>query len=263
MERIRNHGRSLEIHFDDGLVLQTLLGWRGSWRLYRSHETWERPTGEASVVVEVDDRVAVCFNAVHVETYRTLDVRRHPQSGGVGPDLSRAGADQVEAVRRLLAYRGDAPVVDVLADHTVVRGLGNADRCETLWAVGLSPFARTDEISYKDAEVLVRTASRIARDHVDMAERLAVAEGVFEHQVYGRNGQPCPRCRSTIGFEMVPVSNRGVFWCPGCQTRLDRRLLPPGLAGDHTPTHPAEMLYLRDAREARRRREQFDIGRAM
>lgn len=263
VEKVRQHGRSLEIHFDDGLVLHTVLGWRGSWRLYRSHESWDRSTAEASVVIEVDDRVAVCFNAVHVETYRVLDRRRHPRWGGVGPDLSNPGADRVDAVRRLLAHRGDEPVFDVLADHTVVRGLGNADRCEALWAVGLSPFARTTEISYEDAEVLVRTAARIARQHVDMAERLAVTGAVREHHVYGRNGHQCDRCRSAIAFEMSPSSKRGIFWCPGCQTRLDHRLIPPELAGDHTPAHPAELLYMREAREARRRREQFDIKRAM
>jgi len=259
VESVKHNGRSLEIVFDDGLVLQTILGWRGSWRLYRSHESWGLTTAEASAIVEVGDHTAVCFNAQHVETYRVLDRRRHPQSGGVGPDLSSPSADRVEAVRRLLAHAGDEPIIDVLADSTVVRGLGNADRCETLWAVGLSPFARTNEISYEDAEILVRTAARIARQHVDMGERLALVSGLREHHVHGRNGHPCERCRGTIAFEIVPTSRRGVFWCPNCQTRLDRRLIPPSLAGDHTPTHPAELMFLREAQEARRRRQPFDI----
>ena len=226
IEAVRQSGRVVEFVFDDGLVLHTELGWRGSWRLYRSNEMWGRSTHEASVIIEVGDRVAVCFNALHIESYRLPDRRRHPRSGGVGPDLSSARADRAEAVRRLIARVSDDYIIDVLADETVVRGLGNADRCETLWAVGLSPFARVKDLSADDVEALVRTASRIAREHADMGERLAIATEIREHRVYGRNGHRCERCRSAIEFEVLPTSRRGIFWCPNCQTRLDHRLIP-------------------------------------
>ena len=62
----------------------------------------------------------------------------------------------------MLSYKdGDASISDVLADQSVVVGLGNVDRSETLWAVGLSPFAPIAELSYEDCAVLTEAAARI------------------------------------------------------------------------------------------------------
>jgi formamidopyrimidine-DNA glycosylase len=34
-------------------------------------------------------------------------------------------------------------------------------------------------------------------------------------QVYGRQGQPCPRCRTTL--RDTRIGNRATVWCPHCQ----------------------------------------------
>jgi len=50
------------------------------------------------------------------------------------------------------------------------------------------------------------------------------------------------------------MQQRAIFWCPDCQQRLDRRLLPTDLIqGDNTPTHPAELLFISDAIAARKK----------
>jgi formamidopyrimidine-DNA glycosylase len=36
-----------------------------------------------------------------------------------------------------------------------------------------------------------------------------------EFRVYGRDGQPCPRCRATIS--KTRVGGRGTWYCPRCQ----------------------------------------------
>ena len=36
-----------------------------------------------------------------------------------------------------------------------------------------------------------------------------------EFRVYGRDGQPCPRCRTTI--TKTRVGGRGTWFCPRCQ----------------------------------------------
>jgi endonuclease-8 len=127
-------------------------------------------------------------------------------------------------------------------------GLGNVARSETLWAVGLSPFAKMADLSYEDCAVLIETASRIVRSDPDTSP-----------SVYGRNGQRCMRCRGTVEFKIVGASRRNLYWCPDCQGRLDRRLIPSNLLqGDHTPTHPAELMYFSDAVAARKRFKIFD-----
>jgi endonuclease-8 len=183
-----------------------------------------------------------------VETFRVPDRARHPHSGGVGPDISQRRPNLVEITRRLLSYKaGETSICDVLADQSVITGLGNADRSETLWAVGLSPFAPVVELSYEDCAVLVEAAARIVKSRTR-------EDGGYEHSVYSRNGQRCPRCRGTVSHGYCEERSRTLYWCPDCQQKLDRRLIPAQLvADDHTPTHPAEILYMADVRAARKR----------
>ena len=249
IESVVAKGRQVLVHWDDGIVLSTALRFAGDWHLYRVDETWRKESFRARVVIEVEGWAAVCFDAPIVETYRHPDRKRHPQSGGPGPNISWANTDLSGCVQRLLSYRNaDAMVGDVLTDESVVSGLGNVARSETLWAVGLSPFAKIADLSYEDCAVLIETASRIVR-----------AEHELSPLVYGRNGQKCTRCRGTIEFKITSSQRRGLFWCPECQGRLDRRLIPDELLpGDHTPTHPAELLYLTQAVSARKRLRIFD-----
>lgn len=249
IEEVRCNGRLVELEWDDGVVLATNLRLTGEWHLYRRNERWRKATYEARVVIEVDEWVAVCFNAHQVETYRVLDRGRHPQSGGAGPDISAVGADLVMCTQRLLSYRhSDTAIADVLTENSVVVGLGNVVRSEVLWAVGLSPFAQVGDLSYEDCQVLVETASRLIH-----------AKTPSSPAVYGRHGQHCQRCRGTVQFKVVGKHRRGLFWCADCQERLDRRLIPGALiADDLTPSHPAEILYMSEAREARKRLHIFD-----
>ena len=249
IESITVKGREILVQWDDGIVLSTALRFSGEWHLYRADEMWRRETYRARVVIEVDGWVAVCFDAPIVETYRQPDRKRHPQSGGVGPNISQPKTDLSGCTQRLLDYRyGDAMIADVLMDESVVSGLGNVARSEALWAVGLSPYAKMADLSYEDCAVLIETASRIVQsDHENSPA------------VYGRNGQQCVRCRGTIEFKTIGNPRRNLYWCPECQGRLDRRLIPNNLLlGDHTPSHPAELMYLSDAVAARKRRKIFD-----
>jgi endonuclease-8 len=249
IESITVKGREILVQWDDGIVLSTALRFSGEWHLYRTDETWRKETYRARVVIEVEGWVAVCFDAPIVETYRQPDRKRHPQSGGVGPNISQPKTDLSGCTQRLLGYRdAGAMIADVLMDESVVSGLGNVARSEALWAVGLSPYAKMADLSYEDCAVLIETASRIVqRDHETSPA------------VYGRNGQQCVRCRGTIEFKTIGNPRRNLYWCPECQGRLDRRLIPNNLLhGDHTPSHPAELMYLSDAVAARKRRKIFD-----
>ena len=249
IESVTVKGREILVQWDDGIVLSTALRFSGEWHLYRSDEMWRKETYRARVVIEVEGWVAVCFDAPIVETYRQPDRKRHPQSGGVGPNIAHEQTDLSGCTQRLLDYRyADAMISDVLMDESVISGFGNVARSETLWAVGLSPFAKMADLSYEDCAVLIETASRIVQSDYETAPA-----------VYGRNGQQCVRCRGTVEFKIVGAPRRNLYWCPDCQGRLDRRLIPNNLLqGDHTPTHPAELIYMSDAVAARKRHKIFD-----
>ena len=245
VETVRRDRRSVVIEWDDGIVLETCLHWSGEWHLYRSHETWRRPMAQARAVVEVPGWIAVCFGSVSVETYRSPDRHRHPQSGGIGPDIRRSDLDIARVVSRLMDRSDpESQVVDVLGDPHLMIGVGNVSRSEILWSLELSPFTRTGDLGYDDCWALVESAR-------DVASRGGTPS------VYGRVGQQCHRCHSSIRLDHLGPDGRAVYWCSECQHESNDRLVAPRNA-DNRDAHPAEVLYLNEARAARERLRIFD-----
>lgn len=248
VEGIYRDGRCVTIEWDDGIVIETWVRWNGSWNLYRSNEMWHKPTSFARVVIEVPGWTAVCFGSVAVDSYRMPDRHRHPQSGGIGPDVRRVDADLATIVARLSdPVRADDTIFDALGDPHVMVGPGNVDRSEVLWSLELSPFTRVGDLGYDDVWTTVETMYRLVRD------------GHRNITVYGRVGQPCVRCNSTITGSRQGQDGRMAYWCPACQAGDSRRLVPPPME----PGHPAEVLFLNEARAARRRVQIFDDVREL
>ena len=247
IERVRSHGKHLEILWDDGLTLHTYQWLTGSWRLYRIGERWHKPTRQLRVLIEVTDWVAVCFNAPVVETFRQFDRHRHPGFGGLGPDLSQASANLEVCVDRILDYVDPKlPIAEVLLDQYVASGIGNVYRCEVLWAVGLSPFATAGSISEHDVRDVVRTATRLLRANLADGRGVSSPGDDGGVAVYGRNGQRCERCGDTIQVKRIGEMNRLLYWCPGCQARGDQRIAPTPPKGFERPMdpHPAAAMFL-------------------
>ena len=226
VEAVESHGKHVEVHWDDGVILHTNLRSSGSWHLYRDGESWQRPHHELRALVEVDGWRAVCFNAPVVETYRRPDARRHPGLRGVGPDLARPDADLDRCIELLRAYDDpDATVAEVLLDQRVFCGVGNVFRCEVLHAGQLSPFAHIGELPAPDTVRLVNVAATLLRASLGVNARSPAGGAATPRPlaVYGRSGQACRRCRSTIEARRSADPARILYWCPSCQVRFDPR----------------------------------------
>lgn len=135
------------------------------------------------------------------------------------------------AVARHLRRRRQG-VKAALLDQTLVSGIGNIYADEALWRSRLHYATPAERLSQARALALLG-------DVRDVLE-LALAEGgtsfdaqyvnvngqagYFAHSLnaYGRGGQPCPRCGTTMVRE--PWANRSSHRCPRCQRR------PRGLA---------------------------------
>lgn len=241
IEQIEVDGRHLHLQWDDGIVLHTNLKRHGWWELHQEGQYWRGRHDDVRALIEVPGWVAVCFNAPVVETYRTPDARRHPGLGGSSPDLTRADADLDRCVVALLeSPETERRLHEVLLDDRYFYGVGNVARCEALWACALSPFARLGDLGERDAVRLVMTASRLVRHRLGHAD--------CTRAVYGLAGRACPRCDLAIDTMPVGQPPRSLYWCRGCQTRLDP-------LGEETPPamdrHPAAARYLDEL--ARRR----------
>ena len=112
----------------------------------------------------------------------------------------------------------------ILLDQHVLAGLGNIYVDESLFAAGVHPLTRGNELSLRQKKKLSLAIPRILRaairmrgttlnDYRDPDQR----RGQFQEklQVYQRGGQPCSICGTTI--RRMVVAQRGSHFCPECQ----------------------------------------------
>jgi endonuclease-8 len=210
-------GKHLLIRFSDGVTLHTHLRMVGTWHLYRSGSRWRLPGHLARAVVGVPGWEAVCFKAPVVELYREPPAHLPQPLDHLGPDLCLEDPP-VEEVLARLAARADADVEigPLLLDQQVAAGIGNVFKSEVLWAGRVSPFAKVADVDVETRRRLITIAARQLRANVtSVGERSTLPGGGVA--VYGRRGQPCPRCGTPIERAQQGEDPRVTYWCPRCQ----------------------------------------------
>ncbi|HEY9368526.1 Fpg/Nei family DNA glycosylase [Streptomyces sp.] len=148
----------------------------------------------------------------------------------LGPDPLRAGEDPDRAWRRV--SRSRTTVAALLMDQKVVAGVGNVYRAEVLFRHGIDPYRAGKDLTrrewdaiWADLVALMREGVRLNRIDTVRPEHTPEAMGrpprVDDHggevYVYRRATMPCHICDTEI--RTADLSNRNLFWCPGCQTR--------------------------------------------
>ncbi len=128
-----------------------------------------------------------------------------------------AAVDHPKHLHPLLRHQGD------------LAGIGRTWVDEVLWEARLSPFKKGSELDPEEVERL-HSALHVLGDAIDLYEREVGPEVPDKFpmplQVHKREGQPCPRCGTTI--EAVFFSEHQMNYCPQEQTGgrvlKDRRL---------------------------------------
>jgi formamidopyrimidine-DNA glycosylase len=117
----------------------------------------------------------------------------------------------------------------LLRDQRVIAGIGRSWVDEILWEARLSPFKQGSELLETEVESLHRSLAVLGRV-IDRYEEV-IGETVPDKmpmplQVHRREGEPCPRCGTTI--EAVYFKEHQANYCPQEQTGgrvlKDRRL---------------------------------------
>ncbi|KXT78359.1 Formamidopyrimidine-DNA glycosylase [Streptococcus sp. DD13] len=113
-----------------------------------------------------------------------------------------------------------------LLEQTLVAGLGNIYVDEVLWAAKVHPERTAAGLKKAEIKRLHDETIRILQLGVDRGgstirsyKNALGEEGTMQEalQVYGRTGEPCPRCGSLIVKKQV--RGRGSHFCPRCQKR--------------------------------------------
>lgn len=117
----------------------------------------------------------------------------------------------------------------LLRDQRTIAGIGRSWVDEILWEARLSPFKKGSELGEAEVERL-HGGLQVLGDAIDRYEELVGAQVPdklpMPLQVHRREGEPCPRCGTTI--EAVFFSEHQTNYCPAEQTGgrvlKDRRL---------------------------------------
>jgi len=146
----------------------------------------------------------------------------------LGPDPLASGFDR-DALAAVLAGTS-GQLKTVLADQSLLAGVGNAYSDEILWTAQLSPFKPASKLSGPELSRLYEALTGVLREAVGRSLGQAAKELKDAKRagmsVHGRAGLACPRCHGAI--HEVYLSNRSFQYCPQCQTGgkvlADRRL---------------------------------------
>jgi len=136
---------------------------------------------------------------------------------GLGPDALLVPLDAAELGTRLTGRRA---VKVALMDQARVAGLGNIHVVEALWRAGIAPQTRCSDLDDRALGALATAVEAQLREAVETIgpadEMIYVTDGGENpFAVYGREGQPCPRCGA--GVVRAVQSGRSTFWCATCQ----------------------------------------------
>jgi formamidopyrimidine-DNA glycosylase len=217
VEAVERRGKYLLLRLESGRALLVHLRMTGSFGF--------APTSHERAVLELDDGTRLAYRDVRrFGTWLVLE------GAELEPYLATKNGPEPLGPRftsRWLAAqlgRRRAPLKAVLLDQRVVAGLGNIYADEALWRARLSPLRPANEVDRDEVRRLVRAiraalTTGIGRQGSTLSTYMTPegSTGAMqeEFRVYGREGEPCPRCRTPIA--KTRVGGRGTWFCPHCQ----------------------------------------------
>lgn len=246
VESIDRVGKQLFIHLDRGKVILLHLGMTGKIvRLDPVHQQ------SARLVLELDDGAAVgLVDPRRFGRVRWLDahaVSLHPEIAKLGPDALEVTATRGALAARLAGVK--SPIKIALLDQRRLAGVGNIYASEALFRARIHPRTPASALDAAAFSRLSRALEHVLRRTLDEdpgddgLTYLHEGAEVNPFVVYGRSGEPCPRCHTAI--ERMVQGGRSTFHCPACQVAA---IAPSRKGGAATPRARAK-------RRARRKSE--------
>lgn len=147
------------------------------------------------------------------------------------PELAEMGFDPVDAPVSWIAFgrmllARSVQLKAFLMDQKCVAGIGNIYSDEILHAAGLRYDRVSSTLSTQEVRRLYRSMQEVLHEAIKHRGSTLGDEGYVdlhgrpgsyqaEHQVYGRDGQACQRCRAVV--TKAKFQGRTTYFCPNCQ----------------------------------------------
>jgi formamidopyrimidine-DNA glycosylase len=220
---VERRGKYLVFRFRSGRVLLIHLRMTGSLLHGRNGTLEYDPYRRA--VVSLDDGSDVTYRDVRrFGTWLLLEPEEEAPYllQRLGEEPLGEGFTPAALAARLRNRR--APIKAALLDQRAAAGLGNIYADEALWRAKIHPLRPAGGLTPREISRLNRSIkdalrAGIARQGTTLStyRTPSGARGSMQEElrVYGREGEPCPRCGSAI--TKTRAGGRGTWFCPNCQ----------------------------------------------
>jgi len=150
------------------------------------------------------------------------DVETIPAIKNMGPEPLSPDFNPDKLKQILGGKRGK--IKPLLMDQSVIAGIGNIYSQEALYRAGIHPEREVSKLTEKEIEAIYRSLVDVLKEaikyrgsSVDAYLDLNGKEGNYvpHLKIYGKEGQICPRCGSSI--KKKRVGGRGTYFCSKCQ----------------------------------------------
>lgn len=226
IEAITRRGTDLLLHLDEGKTLVVRMGELATL-------TRETATAEAArqtqMVATFTTGGALHYSSAgkdgEIWVADTTDIETSEEFRTPGIDPLGEPFTWHEIDQQLKARR--TKLKPLLVDPTFMVGLGDVYSDEILWAAGLSGERLSHSLSSQEVRRLYRAVFEVLQEAVKQGTSDAAAgeapdpldeEDYSEHlKVYGKEGDPCARCRQPI--QRGKIDRKLIsYFCAQCQT---------------------------------------------
>lgn len=219
VDRVFRHGKCLFFLFPEKDALFIHLGMTGKLLVEKSFQTF--PHHHLAFQFSSDFFLIFCdqrrFGKVK---YLTLQEKVQLLNNlGIDPFSKEYTPENI-----LPLLSGKRRVKDFLLDQRKVAGVGNIYASEILFRSGIHPERKLQSLTQQEKEVFLNTIPQVLEEAIRCQGttirdfRGAYGEmGTFQKylSVYGKEGQPCPRCGHPISKSII--SSRSTYFCSRCQ----------------------------------------------
>ena len=199
-------GKHIFFEFDSGIYLHNHLLMRGRWRkssdrfLILSSEIWLAFELSKTTVYNCNGQVLKVLDAEQIKI----------QLDSLGPDVMSAGCLDDHIAEAIGSSKKS--IGETLLDQSVLSGIGNVAKSESLFLAGLHPQIHAIDLSNEQSRILTKSIRHVMWESYRMGGR-------WTHRVYRRANSRCFECGTKIQMIRQGKQNRSTYFCPRCQVK--------------------------------------------
>lgn len=223
LANIFRRGKYLLFEFTNGVMISH-LGMTGQWRISRDIKSLKK---HDHLYLVFDSDIFLIYNDPrrfgYVDYIDEIKlVNEHPLFLHLG--LEPFAEHMNFKYLKSKASKAKRPIKVFLMDQEVVVGVGNIYASEVLFQAHVKPSRLASHIKDPEWILIVKAIKQILQNAIDGGgstirdyRKTDGSKGSYQdsHLVYGKDGQPCTKCKSPI--KKIILGGRATFWCPKCQ----------------------------------------------